>query len=110
MRSTLGSLIVLPLICIALVASRLGFRPRYVVAASAIGEILGLFLYAAYNRWKVTSVLSGLASGAVTYRGTEGPRNILVGLLMFIALGVMIALCVLLGHAIFQRVKSGLGR
>ena len=107
MRSTFGSLIVIPLLGIALVASRFGFRPRYIVAASALGEILGLFLYCSYNRWRVGSVLSGLASGAVGYRGTEGPRSVPVGLLMFIAWGVMIAFCVLIGHGIYRRAKSG---
>ena len=107
MRSTFAALIVIPLLTIALVASRFGFRPRYIIAASALAEIVGLMLYSAYNRWKVSAVLSGLASGSVGYRGTEGPRNIMVGLLMFIALGVMIALCVLTGRAIILRVKSG---
>lgn len=106
MRSTLGSLIVVPLLGIALVASRFGFRPLYILLASVLGELVGLFLYSAYNHWKVTAVLSGLASGSVTYRGTEGPRSILAGLLIFSALGVTIALCVLIGHWIYQRART----
>ena len=108
MKSTLGSLIVLPLLAIALFASLFGYRPRYMIAASVLGELAGLYLYCAYNRWTVTSVLNGLASGSVTYRGTEGPRNIFGGLLIFIALGVMIACCVLIGYELFRRAKSAM--
>lgn len=108
MKSTLGLLIVIPLLCIALVASVFGFRPRYIVAASVLGEVVGLFLYSSYNRWTVTSVLSGLASGGVGYRGTEGPRNIVAGLLMFMALGAAIALFVLIGDEILRRAKSAM--
>lgn len=110
MKSALGSFIVIPLLGIALVASRSGFRPRYVIAASALGEVVGLYLYSAYHRWKVTSVLSGLASGSITYRGTEGPRKLFAGLLMFIMLGVMLAFCVLIGHWIYRGAKSALRR
>ena len=42
------------------------------------------FLYAAYNRWKVGAVLSGLASGSITYRGTQGPRGMLLALLLLL--------------------------
>ena len=108
MKSTLGSFIVLPLLGIALIASRFGFRPLYMIVASVLGEVAGLFLYSAYNNWKVTGVLSGLASGSLTYRGTEGPRNLVAGLLMFAALGVAIAGCVLIGHGIYRLAKTAL--
>lgn len=103
MKSALGSFIVLPLLGSALVASRFGFRASYVVTASIIGEIAGLFLYAAYNRWKVGSVLSGLASGSITYRGTQGPRGMFEGFFMFAALGAALAICVLVAHRIYVR-------
>lgn len=106
MRSALGSFIVMPLLGIALIASLFGVRPLRIIVASVLGEVVGLFLYSAYNRWRVTSVLSGLASGSVAYRGTEGPRSILAGLLMFVTLGVAIAVCVLIGHRLYRRVKS----
>ena len=106
MKSALGSFIVLPLLGIALVASRFGFRASYVLPASVLGEIAGLFLYAAYNRWKVAAVLSGLASGSITYRGTEGPRSMLAGLLLFTALGLALAACVLVAHRIYVRANN----
>ncbi|MFN2638333.1 MAG: hypothetical protein ABR585_15080, partial [Gemmatimonadaceae bacterium] len=91
---------------IALIASRFGFRPFYILVASVLGEGVGLFLYAAYNHWKVTAVLSGLASGSLAYRGTQGPRSLLAGVVMFSGIGVTIAAFVLIGHWIFQRAKS----
>jgi hypothetical protein len=101
-KSALGSFIILPLLGIALVATRFGFRAPYVLAASVVGEIAGLFLYAAYNRWKVGAVLSGLASGSIAYRGTQGPRGILAGLLMFAALGLALGICVLVLRRIMR--------
>ena len=106
MKSALGSFIVMPLLGIALIVSRVGFRALYMFVASVLGEVVGLFLYSAYNKWRVTAVLSGLASGSVTYRGTEGPRSILAALLMFCALGATIALCVLIAHWTYERAKS----
>lgn len=95
-----------PLLGIALIVGRFGFRPLYMIVVSVLGEVAGLFLYSAYNKWKVTSVLSGLASGALTYRGGAGPRNIVAGLLMFAALGVAITGCVLIGHGIYRSAKT----
>ena len=107
MKSTFGSLIVLPLLAIVLIATWCRFRMLCVLVASVLGEIAGLYLYAAYNGWKVASVLSGLASGSVGYRGVEGPRSIVTGLLLFAALGTALGTCVLIGHRIYMHVKSG---
>ncbi|HJQ11994.1 MAG TPA: hypothetical protein VJ840_13275 [Gemmatimonadaceae bacterium] len=63
MKSAFGSFIVAPLLGIALVVRLVGFRTLYIVRVSVLGEIAGLFLYSAYNNWKVGSVLSGLAPG-----------------------------------------------
>ena len=109
MKSTLGSLIVLPLLAIVLIVIRFGFRPLHVIVASLFGEVVGLFVYSAYNHWRVSAVLSGLASGSVAYRGTQGPRNTFAGLLIFCELGVAIALCVVFSHWMYQRSKSALG-
>lgn len=109
LKSALGSFIVLPLLAITLVVIRFGFRPLYMMAASIVGEIIGIFVYSAYHQWRVSAVLSGLASGSVTYRGTLGPRNIFVSVLFFSAFGVAIALCVAFTHWIYQRGKSALG-
>ena len=110
MKAALGSFIILPLLGIALIAARLGFRPLYMTVASVLGEVTGLFLYSSYNHWKVSAVLSGLASGALTYRGTAGPRNIAAGFLIFAALGMAIAGCVLIGNGIYRLAKSVLAR
>jgi hypothetical protein len=73
---------------------------------AVLAEFAGVFLYCAYNRWRVTSVLSGLASGAITYRGTAGPRGIAAGLLMLAATALSITGCVLIGHGIYRLVRS----
>ena len=106
MKSALGSFIVLPFLGVILIASRFGFRPIYMIVASVLGEAAGLFLYSDYNRWQVSSVLTGLASGALTYRGTAGPRNIVAGFLLFAALGAVITGCVLIGHGIYRLARS----
>jgi len=109
LKSAVGSFIVLPLLAIALIVMRFGFRPVYMVVASILGEVIGILVYSAYNHWRVSAVLTGLASGSLTYRGTLGPRNIFVSLLVFSALGATIALCVVFGHWIYQRGKSAFG-
>jgi len=105
LKSALGSYIVIPLLCIALMASRVGFRVVYLIVASVLGEVIGLFLYSAYKGWKVTAVLTGLASGSLTYRGTQGPRSIVAGLFIFVGLGVTLACVVLIGHWLSRRAK-----
>ena len=106
MKAALISFVVLPLVLIALVTSRVGFRTPHTLAASVIAEVLGLFLYAAYNQAKVAAVLSGTASGAITYVGTDAPRGLGEALLKLAAFGVAIGLIVLVGHRIYIRVRS----
>ncbi len=106
MKAALISFVGLPLVLIALVASRFGFRTLYTLAASVVGEVLGLFLYATYNQWKVGAVLSGKASGAVAYVGAAAPRGRIEAFLMLVALGVAIGLLVLAGHWVYARVRS----
>jgi hypothetical protein len=96
----------LPLVLIALVASRFGFRALYTLAVSVIGEVLGLFLYATYNQWKVAAILSGKTSGGVAYLGTAAPRGRIEAFLMLVVLGVAIGLLVLAGHWVYVRVRS----
>jgi hypothetical protein len=51
-KAALISFVGLPLLLIAVVTSRFGFRTLHTLAASAVGEVLGLFLYATYNQWR----------------------------------------------------------
>jgi hypothetical protein len=77
------------------------------LAASVLGEILGLVMYAAYKQERIVSILTGLASGSVMYTGGSGPRNPVKGLLEFAAFGGALALSVWTAHRIFIRVRSG---
>jgi hypothetical protein len=105
-KAAVISFVALPLLLIALVTSRFGFRTLHTLAASVVGEVLGLFLYATYNQWNVAAVLSGKASGAVTYVGTAAPRGWIEAFLMLVGLGVAIGLLVLAGHWVYTRVRS----
>ncbi|MGI8400642.1 MAG: hypothetical protein ACR2NS_03415 [Gemmatimonadaceae bacterium] len=106
MKAALISFVLLPLLLIALTTITGGFRTARTLAASIAGEVLGLFLYAAYKQVKVVSILSGKASGSIMYVGTAAPRNLVKGLLEFAALGMLIGLVVLAGHRILNRVRS----
>jgi hypothetical protein len=106
MKAALISFVGLPLVLIALITSRSGFRTLHILAASVLAEVLGLFLYAAYNKWTVAAILSGKASGAVTYVGAAAPRGRVEALLMFVVLGVAIGLIVVFGHWVCVRVRS----
>jgi hypothetical protein len=106
MMAAFVALIGLPLLLIAAVALVVGIRPFQTIAASMVGAVAGLYLYAAYNNWKVAAILSGKASGAVIYAGTDAPRNQLAGLLVFLALGAAIGLLVVSGHWLYKRARS----
>lgn len=106
MKASLISFIGLPLLLMGLSAIRFGVRIPHILTASAIGEILGVFLYSWYKQSKVTAVLSGTASGAITYVGTAAPRGIVEAILKFIAFGIAIGLIVLGGHWVFTRARS----
>ncbi|MDQ6770574.1 MAG: hypothetical protein M3Z54_11375 [Gemmatimonadota bacterium] len=106
MKAALISFVGLPLVLIALITIQFGFRTLYTLAASAIGEVLGLFLYAWYTKWKVAAILSGKASGAVTYVGTDAPRGLVEASLKLIGFGIGIGLLVLLGHWAYARMRS----
>jgi hypothetical protein len=56
MKGALVSFVGLPLVLIALTTSRFGFRTPYTLAASVLGEVLGLLLYATYKtlKWPMT--------------------------------------------------------
>jgi len=49
-KAALISFVLLPLLLIALITRTLGFRTLYALAASVLGEVLGLFLYASYKQ------------------------------------------------------------
>ena len=106
MKAALISFVLLPLLLIALITRTLGFRTLYALAASVLGEVLGLFLYASYKQVKVVSILSGKASGSIMYVGTAAPRNLVKGLLEFAAFGMLIGLLVLAGHRVYTRARS----
>ena len=105
-KAALISFIILPLVLIALVTSRVGFRTLPTLAASVLGDVLGLFLYASYKQHKVASILSGKASGSVMYVGTDAPRGLVEALLKLAAFGIVIGLLVLAGHRIYTRARS----
>ena len=96
----------LPFALAAFVGGRCGFRLTYTLLASAVGEGLGLWLYAAYTKWKVAAILSGKASGAVAYVGTASPRSRIETSVALIILGFAIGLIVLFGHWIYDRARS----
>ena len=75
MKAAVISFVLLPLVLMAWTTRRFGFRILHTLVASVVGEVLGLFLYAFYKQEKVALILSGKASGAVTYVGTEAPRG-----------------------------------
>ena len=106
MKAALISFVLLPLLPIALITIAVGFRTLGTLAASIVGEVLGLFLYATYKQVTVVSILSGQASGSIMYVGTAGPRNLVKGLLEFAVFGMLIGLVVLAGHRVFIRVRS----
>jgi hypothetical protein len=72
--------------------------------------VLGLLLYASYKQEKVRLILSGKASGAITYVGTEAPRGMAEALLKLAGFGVVIGLVVLSAHWIFARARSAYER
>ena len=75
MKAAVISFVLLPLLLMAWTRSRFGFRILHTLVASVVGEVLGLLLYASYKQEKVALILSGKASGAVAYVGTDAPRG-----------------------------------
>ncbi|MDQ6769906.1 MAG: hypothetical protein M3Z54_07965 [Gemmatimonadota bacterium] len=110
MKAALISFILLPLVVIALTRIRFGFRVFHVLAASVVGEVLGLFLYAYYKQVKASAVLSGLASGTIAYTGGGGPRGMVEAVLKLAAFGIALGLLVLGGHWAYARARSTLQR
>ena len=106
MKATLISFVVLPLVLIAWTTRRFGFRTLHILVASVVGEVLGLLLYASYKQERVALILSGKASGAVTYVGTEAPRGMVEAILKLSAFGIAIGLVVLAGHWVYARARS----
>jgi hypothetical protein len=96
----------MPLALIALASIHFRLRLVPTLVASVVGEWLGLFLYAAYHRWRVSSILSGKASGAVGYVGTEAPRGWIESFLMLCVTGLAVGLFVLSIHWIYARLRS----
>ena len=105
MKSTLFFLGILPVLAAIVAGMRFRFRVLPTATASVAGELLGLFCYAGYNRWRVASVLSGKASGAVAYVGTASPRDRWLALLAFCAWGALIGFTVLLLHRVYIRLR-----
>jgi hypothetical protein len=54
----------------------------------------------------VTAILSGKASGAVGYVGTDAPRHQLEAVLLLLAFGTAIGLLVVIGHRLYTRPRS----
>ncbi len=106
MKAVLISFVALPLLLIALVTRAVGFRILQILAASVVGEVLGLFLYAAYKQVKVGSILSGQASGSIMYVGAAGPRSLAKGLLEIAMFGIGIGLAVWTANRVFIRARS----
>ena len=106
MKSTLFFLGILPVAAAVVAGLRFGFRVLSTVTASIAGELLGLFLYAAYNRWPLAAVLSGKASGALNYVGTDAPRQRLIGFLMFCGWGALMGIFVLFVQRLYTRLRS----
>jgi hypothetical protein len=105
-KAALISFVGLPLALIALSVSRFGFRTPSTLAASVVGEVLGLVLYSTYKQEKVAAILSGKASGAVGYVGTAGPRGPVEAFFTLFVLGAAIGLFVLFGHWVYTRARS----
>ena len=106
MKATLISFVGLPLVLIAWTTRRFDFRTLHTLVASVVGEVLGLLLYASYKQERVAGILSGKASGAVTYVGTEAPRGMVEAILKLSAFGIAIGLVVLAGHWVYARARS----
>jgi hypothetical protein len=105
-KAALISFVGLPLVLIALTTMRLGFRTLAVLVASVLGEIPGLFLYAFYKQARVAAILSGKASGAITYVGAAAPRSLVEALLELAGFGIAIGLLVLTAHKAYTRARS----
>ena len=106
MKAALISFVLLPLLVTGVVASAVGSRIFHLLAASVIGEVLGLFMYAAYKQVRVVSILSGQASGSVMYVGPAGPRSLVKGLLELAAFGIALGFAVWTANRVFIRVRS----
>jgi hypothetical protein len=106
MKAALISFVLIPLVLMAWTTRRFGYRILHTLVASVVGEVLGLFLYASYKQEKVRLILSGKASGAITYVGTDAPRGMVEALLRLAGFGIAIGLVVLAAHWLYVRVRS----
>jgi hypothetical protein len=106
MKAAVISFVLIPLVLMAWTTRHFGYRILHTLVASVIGEVLGLFLYASYKEDKVGSILSGKASGAVTYVGTDAPRGVVEALLKLAGFGIVIGLVVLAVHWVYARARS----
>ena len=106
MKAAVISFVLLPLVLMAWTTRRFGFRILHTLVASVVGEVLGLFLYASYKQEKVALILSGKASGAITYVGTDAPRGMVEAVLKLFGVGIAIGLVVLVGHWLQTRARS----
>ena len=106
MKAALISFVVIPLVLMAWTTGRFGYRILHTLVASVVGEVLGLFLYASYKEERVRLILSGKASGAVTYVGTEAPRSMVEALLKLAGFGIAIGLVMLAAHWVYARARS----
>jgi hypothetical protein len=106
MKAAVISFVLIPLVLMAWTTRRFGYRILHTLVASVVGEVLGLFLYASYKEEKVRLILSGKASGAVTYVGTEAPRGMVEALLKLAGFGIAIGLVVLAAQWVYARARS----
>jgi hypothetical protein len=106
MKAALISFVLIPLVLIAWTTRRFGYRILHTLVASVVGEVLGLFLYASYKEERVRQILSGEASGAITYVGGAAPRGMVEALLKLAGFGIAIGLGVLAAHWLYTRARS----
>ena len=106
MKAAVISFVLIPLVLMAWTTRRFGYRILHTLVASVVGEVLGLFLYASYKEEKVRLILSGKASGAVTYVGTDAPRGMVEAILKLAGFGIAIGLVVLAAHWVYARARS----
>lgn len=99
-----------PLAAIAFAARRAGFRAYYLLAASVIGEFLGVLLFAAYTRLEANAIRAGKMAGAVLYFPPEAPQDRVKGIVLAIVLSICVGVAiwgiVLLGRLIYVHAKS----
>jgi hypothetical protein len=103
---TILFIIGVPLAVIAFTAKVAGFRTFYILAASVVGELLGLLLLAAYTRISANAILSGKKTGAVLYFPPAALRDRLETSAVLFCLAIAIGGIVLLGRSIYVHARS----